>query len=369
MIIRTLGMALLLGATACNGDTAPDHQQSQAAREAAQSDASTGGVILQYHHVAADTPAVTSIEPDQFRRHLEYLDNNDYEIWPLDRLVHAVRDGEQVPENVVTITFDDAYLNIYAKGFPMLKEKGWPFTIFVATELIGTNDAQYLTWEKLAEMQDAGALIANHTHSHTHLLRKKAGESDADWKDRVRMEITRAAREIEENLGTTTDLFAYPYGEYNEDVLAIVEDLGYVGFGQQSGPIGEHSNFLVLPRFPMSGRYSNLEEMKTKLDTLPMPVADSDVDPLLPLSVTRPELQLNFTHGGLRFDNLVCYGPSGTTELRREGELTFIARAKSPVPVGRSRYNCTMPDVEGRFYWFSQLWIRREADGSWYPEP
>ncbi|MBD3646466.1 MAG: polysaccharide deacetylase family protein [Pseudomonadales bacterium] len=330
----------------------------------------SSGIVLQYHHVADDTPYVTSISPAQFREHMEYLQRNDYTIWSLDRLVEAVRDGSPVPDRTVTITFDDAYLNIYTNGFPILKEFGWPFTIFVSTEFIGTNQAQYLTWQQLEEMQQAGALIENHTHSHTHLLRKLDGESDSDWKARVRSEIVTAGDAIEENLGTSSTLFAYPYGEYNDEILEIVEDLGYVAFGQQSGPMGPESNFLALPRFPMSGRYADMDTVKTKLDTLPLPVAGSDVEPVLDLTETQPSLTLHFTRPDLRFNQLVCYGPSDTTELTRQDETTFVARAKNPVPVGRSRYNCTMPvKGENRFSWYSQLWIRRNPDGSWYPEP
>ncbi|MEX0940950.1 MAG: hypothetical protein WD002_00225, partial [Pseudomonadales bacterium] len=72
----------------------------------------------------------------------------------------------------------------------------------------------------------------------------------------------------------------------------------------------------------------------------------------------------------LRLGELVCYGPEGQIELNRVSSKRFIAQSTSPVPVGRSRYNCTMPvKASNRFYWFSQPWIRRKPDGSWYPEP
>lgn len=390
MTIKSLTLALLLALCGCDSDMS-DTKESVAATAGGNQDngqtsrapatdgkadrkstpgSEPSGIILQYHHVDENTPHVTSISPDLFEEHLRYLEDNDFVIWPLDRLIKSVRAGEPVPDKTVTITFDDAYLNIYENGFPLLREREWPFTMFVATGLIGSNNRVYMTWEQLAEMQRAGALIANHTESHTHLLRKQQGESDTEWTSRIRSEIVTAGDAIEENLGTSTNLFAYPYGEYNAEVLEIVEDLGYVGLGQQSGPIGKNSNFLVLPRFPMSGSYSELESIKTKLLTLPLPVANSDVDPLLPLSETRPSLTLRFTRIGLRFNQLVCYGPSETTDLMQTDDMEFVARAKNPVPVGRSRYNCTMPAASpGRFYWFSQLWIRRKPDGSWYPEP
>ena len=32
-------------------------------------------VVLQYHHVNENTPAVTSVSPDMFRAHMELLEN------------------------------------------------------------------------------------------------------------------------------------------------------------------------------------------------------------------------------------------------------------------------------------------------------
>ena len=40
------------------------------------------GVVLLYHHVADDTPVVTSITIAQFERHLEIIEENGYEVVP-----------------------------------------------------------------------------------------------------------------------------------------------------------------------------------------------------------------------------------------------------------------------------------------------
>lgn len=326
------------------------------------------GVILQYHHVDATTPAVTSTRPDRFREHMDYLDDAGYRVWPVERLVDHVRRNEMVPDRVVAITFDDAYDSIYTTAFPILQRKGWQFTIFVSTEFLGVEG--YLDWNQLREMKDAGATLANHTHSHTHLLRRLAGESTPEWRKRITDEIVRTQALLDEHLGETPRLLAYPYGEYNRDIVDIVEELDYIGFGQQSGAIGPNLNFAFLPRFPMGGTYNEMEGFKTKVDTLPLPITPLYREPLLTHDFT-PSLPLEFQTTDLRLDQLVCYGPTGgKTKLERQSPTTYVATSETEVPVGRSRYNCTMPSNEsGRFYWYSQMWIRKRADGTWYPEP
>ncbi len=62
------------------------------------------------------------------------------------------------------------------------------------------------------------------------------------------------------------------------------------------------------------------------------------------------------------------------------GKSTIIAQATTAVPVGRSRYNCTLlldksssglyeNNPAKRFFWFSQLWLRKQDNGDWPEEP
>lgn len=327
------------------------------------------GVILQYHHVSNDSPAITSIPPQRFAEQMNWLGSHGFEVWPLGKLVDYVRQGKPTPDHVVAITFDDAYESIFTTAYPILKQRGWPFTIFVATKYVGTSPDFYLSWAQLKEMQASGATIGNHTYDHTHLIRYHPGESTSAWRKRITGEIQRAAQMIHNHLGVSPDLFAYPYGEYDADVIAIIKQLNYTGFGQQSGAIGPNSLFAVLPRFPMGGQYSKMDSFESKVETLPLPVKPVATEPIVGNQL-RPVLTLNFTSRNLRLDQLVCYGPDGITALKPTSPTSFEAQSKGPVPVGRSRYNCTMPvENSSRFYWFSQMWIRKEADGSWYPEP
>ena len=239
---------------------------------------STGGVILQYHHVHDTTAPITSISIDRFREHMDYLVANEFQVWRLERLVQALKNKTDMPDKVVSITFDDAYVDLYEDAFPVLLERNLSFTIFVTTGLIGKKN--YVSWAQLKEMQLKGATIANHTHSHTHLLRKLNREADDQWQIRVRQEIEQAQEVLNRKLGNIPRLLAYPYGEYNHQILKIVADLDYVGFGQQSGAAGQHSPLLLLPRFPLSGIYTELDSFRTKLLTRPMPLIPNVLEPL-----------------------------------------------------------------------------------------
>ena len=186
---------------------------------------------------------------------------------------------------------------------------------------------------------------------------------------RVKAEILDAQTALTNHLGETPKLFAYPYGEYNAAVVQIIDELNYVAFGQQSGAINHLSNKTFLPRYPLSGTYSDMETFKTKLLTLPLPTTNEFIDPVLADNVTRPPLHLKLKNTDLSLHDLVCYGPGGQTHINFHSPQEITATTTEDVPVGRSRYNCTKRHKSGRYYWFSQPWIRKNPDGSWYPEP
>ena len=77
-------------------------------------------VILQYHHVSATTPASTSISPEQFSLHMQYLKDNHFNVIPLSSLMDAIKQQHALPNKSVVITFDDAYLDILTHGKPSL---------------------------------------------------------------------------------------------------------------------------------------------------------------------------------------------------------------------------------------------------------
>lgn len=325
------------------------------------------GVGLAYHHVDTDTPAITSITPQQFQRHLEILEDEGFTILPLAEMTARSLSGESQDEKLAAITFDDAYISVYEHALPLLKARGWPFTVFVATEALQTTNPIYMTWAQLAELTKHGGTIANHSHSHGHLIRRQPEESDESWLERVRQDIETASRILRTN-GFDSNEFAFPYGEYNSALLTLVSELGMVGYGQHSGAIGPSSNPAVLPRFPLSGVYVGEAAFREKIRSLAMPVRFPEIDPLT--EEVKPALELQSDDAALNLSRMTCYGPGGLMPLTKVSNTHLIATAVNEIPVGRSKYNCTLPShISGRYYWFSQLWIRKKADGTWYQEP
>ncbi len=335
-------------------------------------------VVLQYHHVSNTTPKATSITPDLFRQHMEYLEEHEFKVVPLPELMEKLKRGEPLPEKTAAITFDDAYESVYDVAFPMLKKRDWPFTVFVNTRPLDQGMGGFSSWQELREMAEQGASIANHTTRHNHLQRQQKGESLKDWRARITQEVEKAEQRIKEETGQNHKILAYPYGEYNNRVKSLLDDLGYVAFGQQSGPLANYSDPLALPRFPFGGRFGDPEDFAVKVNTLPMPLsstklcADRDCDQVLEEVVVkqgeRPVLALALQEERL-LTAINCFASGqGAIETWTKGKTLFTQASKGLKP-GRTRYNCTAASGEqGRFFWYSQQWLVTDEDGDWVHE-
>ena len=133
--------------------------------------------------------------------------------------------------------FDDAFRSA-ASIFPALERLGVPIQIFVCTgyaregapltipELAGDDPAELatMTWNELRAHVERGVELGSHGVSHAHLT--ELGD------DEVRRELVDSKHELEAELGRACPDFAYPYGEHDARLRALVRAAGYErGYG------------------------------------------------------------------------------------------------------------------------------------------
>ena len=323
--------------------------------------------ILLYHHVSSSTPASTSISPEAFKSHMEYLDAH-HTVVSLQDVVSAIQHNTTLPENAVAITFDDGYANILDNAHPILADLGFPYTVFINPDEIGVGPKQ-LTWEQVIAMHNDGVAFANHTLDHLHMLNGEQAMGERAWLEKVWQNVESAEKKIEDKLDISLKYLAYPFGEYNTALANKLKAEGYIGFGQHSGAVGPSSDMQALPRFPAAGPYANLATLKTKLNSLAMPVTQSShKDPRMTTRNLSSPISLTIDSDDVRLTQVNCFfgGDPIETSLE-ENVLTFTL--DETLPIGRSRVNCTAPSnaQSGRYYWYSTPFFVADEDGN-YPD-
>jgi peptidoglycan/xylan/chitin deacetylase (PgdA/CDA1 family) len=316
--------------------------------------ASADLVVLQYHHISDSTPPSTSTSNSLFEAQLDHIEKLGLTVAQLPEATRQALAGDLQNEQKVAITFDDAYESVYTNAAPLLHDRDFPYTIFINTDAVGKQG--YMTWEQLEELADSPLVtLANHSADHAHLPRRP-DESESDWRTRVEQSLDRATESLKEQLGETAPLFAYPYGEYDEALEAMLAERNWLGYGQQSGAIGETSHDTRLPRFPMANRYGQLSGLKDKLMSKAFPVdAETLPDGIVEKNPPKLTLQLNRT---LDTGRLTCFASGqGRVPVEAINDRTLTIQAPESFGSRRFRYNCTYPAGDGSYYWLSQQWV------------
>ncbi len=317
-------------------------------------------IILQYHHISDNTPASTSTSIKLFKQQLELIKTSGFSVWPLEKIIDALQHHKKMPLHVLALTFDDAYADFYTHALPELKKYRWPATIFVPTKHISQHPTEFMSWQQLKNLRQQNISLGSHSHSHNYLAREIATTPSPEMQQLISEDIITSLKLLKQHSGQTTRLFAYPYGEYTEKLKQIVEKQGLVAFGQQSGPINAHSDFLALPRFPASNQFGQIDDLKIKLFT--QPFSGLKTEPHEPITYNhRPELTLILENHQDAALDLHCYASSlGEIPLLKtvkNNAVQYKTQINRDLPAGRSRYNCTAESEKQFFYWFSQPWI------------
>ena len=306
-------------------------------------------VILMYHRFGEDTIPSTNIRLEQFDRHLEILASGDYNVWPLGKIVTHLQKKQPLPDRTVGISIDDAYFSVYAEAWPRLKEKGFPFTLFVATDPVDRNQRGYMSWAQIRELQDAGAEIGSQTASHPHMYRLGAAENAA--------ELAKSNDRFLTEIGIRPRLFAYPYGEYSLSVIAEVKAAGFtVAFGQNSGVAHGYDGFFELPRFAMNEQYGTEDRLRLAINGLPLKVSQILPEDVL-IDQNPPAFGFTLAPDLTETEQLNCFNSTySSLDITRFGQRVEV-RFPGPLPAGRARVNCTMPASDGRWRWFGKQFI------------
>ena len=184
--------------------------------------------ILYYHRVAEGIPPGQGVAPLVFKSQIEYLRRKKYQSIGLDDLADYFRTGRSLPAKPMIITFDDGYQDSFTQAYPILKTAGFTATIFVVSGFIGdwsdweggrNNRAPLMTREQILTMASQGFQFGAHTRNHKKL--NSIGLAEAE------KEIRQGKADLEALLQRPVQTFAYPYGDFDDQVIEMVKICGF----------------------------------------------------------------------------------------------------------------------------------------------
>jgi peptidoglycan/xylan/chitin deacetylase (PgdA/CDA1 family) len=241
-------------------------------------------VAILAYHALDENRSVISTPPAIFAWQMGWLHEQGYQVIPLSRLVTCLRNHESPPDRSVVITFDDGFVSVYTAAFPNLARYGFPATVFVVPDYCskrndwpsqpaGIPRLALMSWAQIREMSRHGIEFGAHTASHPFLDQLTLAEAER--------EILSSKADIEQQLGQAVELFAYPYGRFNQMIKQIVSQAFAGACSTELGLVEANSDLFDLKRVEV-----HYIEQQLLFQSLASPIFSLYLGALRPLRAT-----------------------------------------------------------------------------------
>ena len=118
----------------------------------------------------------------------------------------------------------------------------------------------------------------------------------------------------------------------------------------------------MTPRFPMSESYSAIKQFTEKANMKALRVTNSDPESFVLGANKRPLLKLTVDTKDLRTNQFQCFIQGSPCEFKviSKTETSAVISLQATKALTRKRrtlYTVTVPDKQGKWHWYSHVWI------------
>jgi peptidoglycan/xylan/chitin deacetylase (PgdA/CDA1 family) len=222
--------------------------------------------VLGYHDFSEkEMETAMRIRTSKFRKQMETIRQLGIPVIPMADFIAWKDEGKAIPAKAIVITMDDGWKSVYTDAYPILKEFGYPFTIYLYKNYVD-GGGKALSTAMIREMMSNGATIGSHSTSHPFPqdVKKARNQGTEIFSKFLNVEMGESKRYLEGKFGTSVVTFAYPGGYFTEEMLVKASEFGYSHlFTVQPGKVKRSVPNNVLPRYVILGNYDKIFDFAT----------------------------------------------------------------------------------------------------------
>ena len=183
--------------------------------------------ILGYHDFKDRGGSPMVISASKFKAQMQAIKDSKIPVIPFSEMMAWKRGEKNIPEEAIVITMDDGWEGVYSYAYPVLREFGFPFTIYIYKKYVG-GGGRSMSWDQIKEMMQHGCEVGSHSVSHESLKKRpKNAKTDADVQQWIVSELKDSRDFLEQNLQIKCLSFAYPYGNFDDGIMETGLQIGY----------------------------------------------------------------------------------------------------------------------------------------------
>ena len=210
----------------------------------------SSATILVYHRFGPTVADSMTVTTAVFTAQLSYLHDHGYTIVPLRDVVSFAAGHGELPLRAVAITADDGHRTVFSDMKPLVEKYRIPVTLFIYPSAI-SNASYAMTWEQLAALKATGLFsIESHTYWHPNFHIEKRRLAPEAYTKFVGMQLNKSREVLERRLGGHITMLSWPFGIYDDDLIAAARASGYVAAVTiDRRKVRRGDNLMALPRF------------------------------------------------------------------------------------------------------------------------
>lgn len=211
---------------------------------------SAAATILVYHRFGPAVADNMTVRTRVFAWQLQYLRDHGYTVVPLRDVVKFVTARGHLPACAVAITADDGHRTVFTEMKPLVERYRLPVTLFIYPSAI-SNASYAMTWAQLAELKATGLFsIESHTYWHPNFHTEKKRLSADAYRALVQTQLQKSRQILEKRLAAKVDMLAWPFGIYDDELIAAAVNSGYVAaFSIDRRNVSPSDNVMAIPRY------------------------------------------------------------------------------------------------------------------------
>ena len=223
--------------------------------------------VLGYHDLAENQPETAMrIHTSKFRTQMQAIQQLGIKVITMEEFIAWKVEGKSLPPKSILITFDDGWKSVYTDAFPILKEMGFPFTIFLYKNYVD-GGGKALTSPMIQQMLSSGKMsIGSHSVSHPYPVTVKNSRKKGVpvFDAYLRKEMGESKNFLESKFPVKVSTYAYPGGFFTEEMFKLGEEFSYsCMFTVLPGKINRSLPNEKLPRYIILGNYDRIFEIAT----------------------------------------------------------------------------------------------------------
>ncbi|MCQ2365282.1 MAG: polysaccharide deacetylase family protein [Akkermansia sp.] len=253
--------------------------------------------ILGYHNFSETAPVTEMLmRTSEFREQMEAIRRSGYSVISMQEFLEWRFGARELPAKCILITLDDGWKSVYTDAYPILKEYGYPFHLFLyTTYLTGRGDS--MTPAQVKEMMAHGASIGSHSTTHPYPKEWKAHEAqgEEEYGRFIDKEIGESFTKLGKLFGPI-NTYCYPGGYLTRPMLDRLPGYGYIAaFTVVPGKVTDKEDPFRIHRYMVFGTDPSIfrNAMDFRVAQLGKTVSTGSAPGTLPASTPPPPFSVS----------------------------------------------------------------------------